>query len=78
VDAGHATRDAIIDRLEALDIEARPVWKPLHLQPAFAGAMAFRGQIAEHLFRDGLCLPSGSSLTERDQDRVIEAVRQIS
>jgi dTDP-4-amino-4,6-dideoxygalactose transaminase len=69
-------RDAIIDRLEAVDIEARPVWKPLHLQPAFAGARVLRGQIAEQLFRDGLCLPSGSSLTQGEQDRVIEAVRR--
>ena len=71
-----ATRDQVIQRLADLDIEARPVWKPLHLQPAFAGVHVFRGQTAEALFRDGLCLPSGSSLTEADQDRVIEAVRQ--
>ena len=70
------SRDAVIDRLTAADIEARPVWKPLHLQPVFAEAQVFRGQVAERLFRDGLCLPSGSSLTPRDQDRVIEAVRR--
>jgi dTDP-4-amino-4,6-dideoxygalactose transaminase len=70
------SRDAVIDRLAAADIEARPVWKPLHLQPVFAAAQVFRGQVAEQLFRDGLCLPSGSSLTPRDQDRVIEAVRR--
>jgi dTDP-4-amino-4,6-dideoxygalactose transaminase len=70
------TRDDVIDRLAACDIEARPVWKPLHLQPAFAGTQVFRGQIAEALFRDGLCLPSGSSLTQAQQDRVIEIVRQ--
>lgn len=71
-----ASRDQVIDRLAALDIEARPVWKPLHLQPAFAGTHVLRGQIAEVLFRDGLCLPSGSSLTCGDQDRIIEVVRQ--
>lgn len=78
IDAGAfgATRDRVIERLAALDIEARPVWKPLHRQPAFAGAQVLRGQVAEALFRDGLCLPSGSSLTEGEQDRVIEAVRQ--
>jgi dTDP-4-amino-4,6-dideoxygalactose transaminase len=70
-----ATRDQVIDRLAAQDIEARPVWKPLHLQPVFAGAEVFRGEIAEALFRDGVCLPSGSSLTPADQDRVIAAVR---
>ncbi len=70
------TRDDVIDRLAAVDIEARPVWKPLHLQPAFVEAQVLRGQIAEQLFRDGLCLPSGSALTHRDQDRVIEIVRR--
>lgn len=74
--ASGATRDDVIDRLAAADIEARPVWKPLHLQPAFSGARALRGQVAEALFRDGLCLPSGSGLTLREQDRVIEAVRR--
>jgi dTDP-4-amino-4,6-dideoxygalactose transaminase len=73
-----ATRDQVIDRLAELDIEARPVWKPLHLQPAFADAQSFGGQVAEALFRDGLCLPSGSSLTLAQQDRVIEAVRQVA
>jgi len=78
IDAGVSgeTRDDVIDRLAAVDIEARPVWKPLHLQPAFAEARVLRGQIAEQLFRDGLCLPSGSALTHRDQDRVIEIVRR--
>ncbi|HET9621728.1 MAG TPA: aminotransferase class I/II-fold pyridoxal phosphate-dependent enzyme [Kofleriaceae bacterium] len=69
------TRDQVIDRLAGLDIEARPVWKPLHLQPVFAGARAIRGQVAEALFRDGVCLPSGSSLTESEQERVIDAIR---
>jgi len=73
--AAGETRDAVIDRLAAIDVEARPVWKPLHLQPAFAGRTVLRGQIAEQLFRDGICLPSGSGLGPRDQDRVIDAVR---
>jgi dTDP-4-amino-4,6-dideoxygalactose transaminase len=80
IDAGAfgATRDQVIDQLAAVDIEARPVWKPLHLQPAFAGNLVHRGQIAEALFRDGLCLPSGSSLGPDDQDRVIEVVRRAA
>jgi dTDP-4-amino-4,6-dideoxygalactose transaminase len=64
-------RDAVLDRLAAADIEARPVWKPLHLQPAFVGVRTLRGDIGESLFRSGICLPSGSSLTRADQDRVI-------
>jgi dTDP-4-amino-4,6-dideoxygalactose transaminase len=74
--AAGETRDDVIDRLAAVNIEARPVWKPLHLQPAFIAAQIHGGQIAEQLFRDGLCLPSGSGLTPRDQDRVIEVVRR--
>ena len=64
-------RDRLLDKLAAADIEGRPVWKPLHLQPAFAGARVLRGQVAEKLFWDGICLPSGSGLSVRDQDRVI-------
>ena len=57
--------------LEQLDIEARPVWKPLHLQPVFAGAEMHGGKVCERLFDQGLCLPSGAGMTEADRDRVI-------
>ncbi|MBS1122389.1 MAG: DegT/DnrJ/EryC1/StrS aminotransferase [Deltaproteobacteria bacterium] len=69
-------RDGVIDRLAAADIEARPVWKPLHLQPVFAGTRILGGAVAEGLFRDGICLPSGSNLLERDQARIIEIIRR--
>ena len=72
------SRDAVIDRLAVLDIESRPVWKPLHLQPVFAGAPTLRGAVAEQLFRDGICLPSGSSMSVADQDRVIAAIRALA
>jgi len=71
-----ADREAVRLALEAENIEARPVWKPMHLQPVFAGARMFGGAVSERLFRDGLCLPSGSSLTEDDQARVVSAVRR--
>jgi dTDP-4-amino-4,6-dideoxygalactose transaminase len=61
--------------LEALNIEARPVWKPMHLQPVFRRCDALGGSVAEDMFAHGLCLPSGSSLTPAQQDRVITAVR---
>ena len=57
------------------DIEARPAWKPLHLQPLFADHERVGGAVAERIFDQGLCLPSGSSLPDADQDRVIELVR---
>ena len=66
-------REAIRLGLEAEDIEARPLWKPMHLQPIFASHHAFGGDVSARLFERGLCLPSGSSLTEDDQDRVVAA-----
>ncbi|MBK7539766.1 MAG: aminotransferase class I/II-fold pyridoxal phosphate-dependent enzyme [Myxococcales bacterium] len=71
-------RDSILDGLGALGIEARPVWKPMHLQPVFAHHRALGGAVAERLFRRGLCLPSGSGLTPADQDEVIAAVRNVA
>jgi pyridoxal phosphate-dependent aminotransferase EpsN len=65
----------LLDRLEKLDIEARPVWKPMHLQPVFAGARTIGGAVAERLFAKGICLPSGSSLTAADRKRVVDAIR---
>jgi dTDP-4-amino-4,6-dideoxygalactose transaminase len=69
-----ATRDDIRARLEADDIEARPTWKPLHLQPLYADAPRIGGAVSEAVFSRGLCLPSGSNLSEADQDRVIDIV----
>jgi len=70
-----APRDAVLRHLAAADIEARPVWKPMHLQPAFAGCRAIGGGVAQHLFDHGLCLPSGSRMAEATNDRVVELVR---
>jgi dTDP-4-amino-4,6-dideoxygalactose transaminase len=60
--------------LESVDIESRPVWKPMHMQPVFKDCRMVGGQVAEALFENGLCLPSGSSLLPKEQDRVIEAI----
>jgi dTDP-4-amino-4,6-dideoxygalactose transaminase len=72
----NATPAAVRERLESEDIEARPAWKPMHLQPLFAEAPMVGGDVAAHIFATGLCLPSGSSLTEGDQDRIIGIVRE--
>ena len=69
-------REQVRVALERANIEARPVWKPLHLQPLFAGCEAVGGGVAARLFEHGLCLPSGSALTESDQQRVVEVVRE--
>jgi dTDP-4-amino-4,6-dideoxygalactose transaminase len=73
-----ATREEIRLALEAANIEARPVWKPMHLQPIFAGCEVHGGQVAEDLFERGLCLPSGSNLTLSDLSRVVEGVRRLA
>ena len=63
--------------LEAANIESRPIWKPMHLQPAFAGAAVIGGAVAESLFATGLCLPSGSALTDDDIDRVCDVITAV-
>ena len=62
--------------LDDANIEARPVWKPMHLQPVFAGARVIGGAVAEGLYDRGLCLPSGSSMNDEDVDRISEIVRR--
>jgi pyridoxal phosphate-dependent aminotransferase EpsN len=68
------TREEVRLALEAQNIEARPIWKPLHLQPVFADCRTSGGEVAEGLFERGLCLPSGSSMTEADLERVCGVV----
>jgi pyridoxal phosphate-dependent aminotransferase EpsN len=70
-------RDIVRLALEAQDIEARPVWKPMHLQPYYAGFEAVGGSVSARLFELGLCLPSGSNLSDTERDRVIEIVRAV-
>jgi len=72
-----ADREAVRLALEREDIEARPVWKPMHLQPVFDAFERRGGQVAEELFHQGLCLPSGSNLTPDDLARVVEVVRAV-
>lgn len=73
-----ASTSEIREYLDTLDIEARPAWKPMHLQPLFADCPVRGGRIAERIFANGLCLPSGSAMTDSDVDRVAEAVLTTS
>lgn len=66
-----SVRDRVMKSLDADDIESRPLWKPLHLQPAWANAERHVDGTSESLFEHGLCLPSGSVLTDEDLERVI-------
>lgn len=72
-----ATRDDVRVHLESRNIEARPTWKPMHRQPVFAGCRAVGGAVADAIFDEGLCLPSGSNLTINDLTRVVDAVRSV-
>lgn len=72
---GGVTREDIRLKLATQNIEARPLWKPMHLQPVFAGTPYYGGDVAKKLFQDGLCLPSGSNLTQEELGRVVTAIK---
>jgi len=71
------TRESIRLALEAQQIETRPLWKPMHLQPIFASAPYYGGNVAEILFENGLCLPSGSNLTPVELEKIVKAIRSL-
>ena len=71
------TREVIRLALEKENIESRPLWKPMHLQPVFAGAPFYGDGVSEGLFERGLCLPSGSNLMEEDFERIFEVLEKI-
>src|SRR5699024_1717844 len=65
------------EALELENIETRPLWKPMHLQPIFEDYPYYGGNVAETLFNTGLCLPSGSNLTNEDLHRVVDAIKNV-
>ena len=71
------TRESIRLALEDENIESRPLWKPMHLQPVFSSCPAYLNGVSEDLFEKGLCLPSGSNLSQTDLERVISAIEKI-
>jgi dTDP-4-amino-4,6-dideoxygalactose transaminase len=71
-----ADREAIRRHLESRNVESRPVWKPMHMQPVFRRCEVRGGAVAEQLFRDGLCLPSGSNLSDEEQRFVIARIEE--
>lgn len=74
---GGKTREDIYDVLNENNIESRPLWKPMHMQPIFSGCPYYGDGTSERLFRDGLCLPSGTSLSFDDVYRVIKAIESM-
>ena len=74
---GHS-RDELIVILDAAGVEARPVWKPMHLQKLYQDCPRYGGTVAEHLFAEGICLPSSSSLTPQEQTYIVNVVRKTA
>ena len=70
------TYQELSTRFTAADIESRPLWKPMHLQPVFAKAPAYVNGVSEALFAQGLCLPSGPMVTDEDVDRIVEIIKK--
>jgi dTDP-4-amino-4,6-dideoxygalactose transaminase len=79
IDAAKAgfTREDLRLSLEKDNIESRPLWKPMHLQPVFKDCNYYGSTVSEDLFRDGLCLPSGSNLTINDLDRIASNIKKM-
>lgn len=72
------TREDVRLALDADNIESRPLWKPMHLQPVFKNAPFYGNGTSERLFEIGLCLPSGPTLTNQDVERVVQVVKQLA
>jgi len=72
----HTKPQQVIAALEAENIESRPLWKPMHLQPLFKDAQVFQDGTSEKLFTQGICLPSGSSMTDDDVLRVCTVIKE--
>lgn len=71
------TPEQLRQHLETHNVESRPLWKPLHLQPLFANAPMYGGEVSTRLFQQGLCLPSGSAMTDTDLRRVVDGIREL-
>ncbi|MFK1759066.1 DegT/DnrJ/EryC1/StrS family aminotransferase, partial [Bacteroides fragilis] len=71
------SREDIRLKLDSENIETRPLWKPMHLQPVFTDAPFYGNGTSERLFDIGLCLPSGPTLTDEDIRRVVDTIRAI-
>ena len=81
-DGSKATKDMVLDALEAENIEGRPIWKPMHLQPVFEKydfiTLCGNGKsVAEDIFDRGVCLPSDIKNTDEDMERIIRIIREL-
>jgi len=76
-ETGGITREDFRIALEKENIESRPLWKPMHLQPVFEKYPAYENGTSKTLFNEGLCLPSGSNLTKEDKDRIASVIQKV-
>jgi dTDP-4-amino-4,6-dideoxygalactose transaminase len=74
---GGVTREDVRLALEAENIESRPLWKPMHMQPVYRGSKFYGSGVCEELFEKGLCLPSGSNLTDAEFDRIFSVLSRL-
>jgi len=74
---GGKSREDLRLYLESKNIESRPLWKPMHLQPIFAGCPAYINGVSDKLFETGLCLPSSSNITDEERETVVTRIREI-
>jgi pyridoxal phosphate-dependent aminotransferase EpsN len=72
------SRDELIRVLDAAGVESRPVWKPMHMQKLYQDCSRYGGSVAEHLFAEGICLPSSSSLRPEEQAHVVDVIREAA
>ena len=70
-------REKVLIHLEANNIESRPLWKPMHTQPVFSDSLRVVNDVSEKLFDTGLCMPSGSNLSDEDFERIFNTLDQI-
>lgn len=77
IESDNITPTMIIDALEEENIESRPIWKPMHMQPIFSKYDSIGGEVAEEYFEKGICLPSDTKMTDEDLDRVIKIIRSL-
>ena len=71
------TRDELAAKLFAADIESRPLWKPMHLQPVFAQAPSYTNGVSEQVFECGLCIPSGPMVSDEDVHYIVKQIREL-
>ena len=71
------TPQIIIDALNEANIESRPIWKPMHMQPVFSQYEIVGGEVSELYFKNGLCLPSDTKMTDEEQDKVISIIKSL-